>query len=48
VGERRGEERRGANRMLGRKPEEKRSRRRPRRSWEDNIKCVLKKSVGTT
>jgi hypothetical protein len=43
-----GEERRGANRMLERKPEEKRSRGRPRRSWKDNIKSVLKKSAGTT
>jgi hypothetical protein len=40
------EERRGANKMLERKPEKKRSRGRPRRSWEDNIKRVLKKSVG--
>jgi hypothetical protein len=43
----RGEERRGANRMLERKPEAKRSLGRPRRSWEDNMKCVLKQSVGT-
>ena len=44
----RGEERRGANGMLEKKPEAKRSLERPRRSLEDNIKCVLKKSVGAT
>ena len=35
------DERRGAYRVLVEKPERKRSLRRPRRRWEDNIKMVI-------
>jgi hypothetical protein len=39
------EEVRNANKTLVRKPEEERSLGRPRWSWEDNIKWILKKQI---
>jgi hypothetical protein len=40
------EEDRGVNRVLVRKPEEKKPLGRPRRRWEDNIKMDLQEVVG--
>jgi hypothetical protein len=40
------EERTGAHRVLMGKPEGRRPLERPRRRWEDNIKCILEKWDG--